>query len=304
MHILPRFPCQRFAWIVSACLAWGCLLFVPARPALAQPPPPAAAPEPPTWQRELAAAHVLQTAAALTSAKDPAAGRAQQERLAQLYRALAEKYPAEPAVQRAAGDYFNASNERDLAVPYWQRAETLDPRDGASAQALGAAALTRGDVLEARNQFQRAVDAAPGEAAYHFDLANVLYLFRHQLAEAGGGAQAEASMVDSLEQYRLAADLAPSDAALAQAYAETFYTLAKPDWQAALAAWEKVRQLDAPQTDFANGNLARISLHLGRPDETDKYLDAINDPGFAGLKATLHGKAAALRQQQAPTAAP
>jgi tetratricopeptide (TPR) repeat protein len=282
----------------AAALFFGWLLTGAALTAFSQSPAPAV----PAWQRDLAAAQVLQTAAALATSRDPAAAQVQRDRLGQLYRDLAAKYPNENAVQHAAADYFGATGNRDLAIRDWHRAETLDPQDAAGAEALGSAALARGDVREARSQFQRAVDARPGEALYHFDLANVLYLFRHDLANPPGPAGSEAVMVSSLEQFRLASDLAPQDARLAQAYAETFYMLAKPDWTGALAAWEKVRSLNAPNSDFANGNLARISLRLGRPEETDKYLDAIRDPGFAGLKAKLHAQAADLRRQQAPPA--
>jgi tetratricopeptide (TPR) repeat protein len=294
MHILRRQPCQRF---VAAALSRLRLLFLLGGAAFAaagQSP----ASSPPPWKADLAAAQVLQAAATLAAAKDPAAAKAQQDRLAQLYRELAAKYPGEAAVQQAAGDFFDAPGHRDLAVPYWQRAQSLDPEDAAAAQGLASAALDRGDVHEARSQFQRAVDARPGEALYHFDLANVLYLFRHDLADPPGAAGSEALMVSSLAQFRMAADLAPRDASLAQAYAETFYTLAKPNWADALSAWEKVRLLDAPNTDFANGHLARVSLRLGLPDEADKYLDAIHDPGFAGLKANLHAQAEKLRRQQ------
>jgi tetratricopeptide (TPR) repeat protein len=276
---------------VSLCAGGGLAAF---------PQTPAPSPTPPAWQTDLAAAHAIQTAASAAPSGDPTAADARQNRLAEMYRELAAKYPGVNPVQRAAGDYFDEIGSTDIAVDYWQRAEMLDPKDAVSAEALGSAALARGDVREAQKQFQHAVDANPGEATYHFDLANVLYLFRHQVADPPGAEGSEAALVSSLAQFRAAADLAPLDARLAQAYAETFYLLAKPDWSSALAAWQRVLALNASNPDFANGNLARVSLHLGRADDADKYLDAIRDPRFGDMKAKLHAQAASLREHQTP----
>ena len=74
---------------------------------------------------------------------------------------------------------------------------------------------------------------------------------------------------------------------LAQAYAETFYVFAKPDWLQALAAWETVRALSGEKTDLPDSHLARISLRLGRPDAASGFLARIHDPQFDGLKAKL-----------------
>jgi tetratricopeptide (TPR) repeat protein len=295
MHIPPRLPCQHLVARIAAvlCLAGA---FGPALPGQTQTPAPAASP--PAWEQELAAARVLQTAAAAAPPGNADAARARQERLAQLYRGLAAKYPLQSDVQQAAGDYLESTGAREQATLYWQRALSLDPQDAPGAAALANAALDRGDVRTARDDFQRAVAARPHDSRYHFDLGNVLYLFRHDLADPPGTAGSAAAMVDALEQFRLAAALAPLDPTLAEAYAQTFYMLAPPDWEGALAAWEKVRQLEGPQTDFANAHLARVSLRLGKADQADGFLHAMHDPRFDGLKANLHAQAMKLRQQQ------
>jgi tetratricopeptide (TPR) repeat protein len=298
MHIPLRLPCQRFVSLTAAALFQAGLLCWPVLPAWTQTRAPAASP--PAWEQELAAARVLQTAAALAPSGDAGAARVRQERLGQLYRDLAAKYPLQSAVQQAAGDYFEGSGAREAAVPYWQRAISLNPQNAAGAAALGNAALDRGDVRAARDDFQRAVTAQPGDSRYHFDLGNVLYLFRHDLADPPGAAGSEAAMVAALEQFRLAAALAPLDPSLAEAYAQTFYMLAQPNWVRALAAWQKVRLLEGQQADFANAHLARVSLRLGKADQADGFLQAMHDPRFDGLKANLHGQAMKLRQQPAP----
>ena len=75
---------------------------------------------------------------------------------------------------------------------------------------------------------------------------------------------------------------------------------AKPDWLAALAAWEAVLALSGEKGDFAISHLARISLRQGKPDAATGYLARIHDPAFDGLKAKLQRQA---EQQQASAAA-
>ena len=134
---------------------------------------------------------------------------------------------------------------------------------------------------------------------YRYELANVLALFRHQLAAAPEPEGSEAVLVRALEEYRRAAELAVGDRHLAQAYAETFYMLAKPDWNAAIAAWLAVRALSGPATDFANSHLARISLKQGRPQEAREYLALFKDPAFDALKEKLNANADRLPQSAA-----
>ena len=200
--------------------------------------------------------------------------------------------PGEAAPEGSVLPFQSASGPDNAATP-----DSKNPA-AAYAEVLGSAALSRGDVREARTQFQSAVDTDPGEPAYHFDLANVLYMFRHDLANPQGAAGSEAMLVSSLEQFRLAAALAPLDASLAQAYAETFDALAQPVWNDALSAWKRVLALQQAHPDFANAHLARVSLHLGDPDQADRFLEAIHDPGFNAMKATLHAQAEKLRRQK------
>ena len=267
------------------------------RTAAADPP----APELPPWQRDLDAARVLQAAVALAPASSPAEDAARRERLGQLYAHLAAQYPDQAPVQKAAGDYYNGVDQPDPAFACWQRAETLDPRDADTAETMGSAYLARGRMRDACGQFERAVAARPDVAEYHFDLANVLYLFRKELLSPPGRPDEQAALTEALGHFRRAAELAPTDLRLAQAYAETFYVFANPDWEQALAAWKAVLALSGTDTDFVNGHLARVSLRLGRSADVNTYLDRIHSPDYDALKTKFRQKAAAL---DAPGAVP
>lgn len=291
MNSVRRRACQTF-WLGLAALAWPSV----------SPGEPAALPPPPPWQAELNAARTVQASLALVPAKDETEEAAREARLAEIYRQLAAKYPDAAPVQQAAGDAM-AELKQPAALLYLQRAQTLDPENAETADSLGSVYLALGRVKEAAGQFQRAVDARPNVAGYQFALANVQYLFRHELLAPPALPDDQAVLRSALAHFRRAALLSPGDLRLAKAYAETFYVFAQPDWTEALAAWQTVLALSADQPDFANGHLARISLHLGRRQEAEAYLAKIHDPAFEPMKKSLLRQAGRV-DKSAPVAAP
>lgn len=233
----------------------------------------------PAWQNELNAARLLSAAA----------DESKQAAVAKTFRELAARYPGNAEVQKACGDHFWDAGAPDEALPFWRAAQVLSPGDPDLASSLGSACLRLARTREAAAQFQRAAAAAPNKAAYHFELANTLALFRHEL-------DGEQSLLAALAEYRRAAELAADDRRLAQAYAETFYILATPQWETALAAWLAVRKLSGDATDFANVHLARINLNLGRFDDARAYLDQLKDPAFLTVRETLRARADRLQR--------
>ncbi len=250
-------------------------------------------PAPPAWQQEIDAARLLEGTLTIAPAKDPAEQESRRVRLQEVYRQLARKYPDEAAVQRATGDHFIRDGQWAAALPFWEKAAQIAPRDADTAARLGGIYLSLGRTRDAYLRLQTAVEAQPNVASYQFDLANVLYLFRQDLMSPPlpGLPDEQAALTLALAHFRRAAELAPGDVRLAQAYAETFYVFAKPDWTQALAAWETVRLLSGDKSDFPNSHLARISLRLGRPDAATEYLSRIHDPRFDDLKVKLLQKA-------------
>ncbi len=277
-------PCQTSRW-TRVCLL---LIVAVGWPWCARAADGAApAPPPPPWQSELTAARALQVSLLLTPARDEAEEKTRRQRLATVYRQLAAKYPAAAPAQQAAGDGLAELESASAGIPYWQRAATLDPKNAEALDAMGAAYLQMGQAKAASEQYQRSVDVRPDVAESQFALANVQYLFRHELIGSSALPDDQAVLRVALEHFRRAAELSPGDLRLAKAYAETFYVFAKPDWAQALAAWQAVLALSGNEQDFANGHLARISIHLGKRAEAEAYLASIHDPAFNGLKATL-----------------
>ena len=259
-----------------------------------------ASPTPPPWQTELDADRTLQASLLLVPAQDAAQAAARRQQLAALYRQLATKYPDASPVQQAAGNALADLESPPAAIPYWLQAEKLDPKDAEVAATLGNVYLQGGQIRPAAEQYQRAVDAQPDVAAYHTDLANVLYLFRQELLSPPALPDQETVLRLALTHFRRAAELSPGNLPLATAYAETFYIFTKPDWQEALTAWQSVRTLSSDHPDFANLQLARVSLRLKRRTEAEGYLASIQDPAYTDLKGKLTQQAAKLGPDLSP----
>ena len=205
-------------------------------------------PTPPPWQRDLDAARILQAAVAL--APDPAADADRRQRLGQLYDHLATQYPDQAEVQRAAGVYYEQNARPDLALACWQRTVALDPHDAATMHAMGSLFLQRGRVRDAYGQFQRAVDTRPTWRPTTPIWPTSCILFRRDLLDPPRRPDEQAALTEALAHFRRASELAPGDMKLAQAYAETFYMLPKPDWPGALAAWKSVLALSGAEHRF------------------------------------------------------
>ncbi len=245
---------------------------------------PAAAPSAspaPTAQEELHAATLLEAALFAREAREE-----EFHKLDGVFAGLEKKYPGDAAIKNAHAEFLWSIEEPQRAMETWLAAEKLDPDNATVLDHLGGSYLAAGNVKKATGYYQRAVGSAPGDAAAHFSYANVLFIFRHELLD-GAHPDARAVLTKALEEFSEAARLQPNDANYARAFAETFYTIDSPDWQAALGAWEHFYTVTS-QKDFALLNLARVHMKLGQKAEAREKLGLIHDPAYSHLKAQLN----------------
>jgi len=245
----------------------------PARGAAPLPPP-----ESP--QAELRAAKLLETALDARHAGDQ-----DWQKLENIYTDLEARYPGESAVRNSHAEFLWNKGEQRRAVDTWLAAEKLDPSDAVVLDHLGGSFLAAGDAKKAAGYFARAVESAPDNAGYHFSYANVAFLFRHELHDAIHP-DSEAVLDEAMKQFSEAARLQPLNAEYARAFAEAFYTVSKPDWHAALQAWQHFYEVSA-RKDFALLNLARVHLKLGNKTEARASLARIQGTEYGRLKARL-----------------
>lgn len=201
------------------------------------------------------------------------------------YETILQEGPASAAAHRASAEFLADTGNLRAAIAHWRRAQQLEPGNAATANSLGGAYLKAGRAAESAEQFARAVELASDNAAYHFNLANVEFMLRHELKVAWNMEMPDL-LRHALNEFRTASRLSPTDVEYARAYAETFYALPNPDWAEAEAAWKHVLAL-SPQGDFAYLQLARISLKRGDAGEARRCLAKLNDSRTAALKRKL-----------------
>jgi tetratricopeptide (TPR) repeat protein len=240
-------------------------------------------PQTQTPGEELRAAKLLEAALFARHASDE-----EWETLAGIYAQLETKYPNDAAIKNGYAEFlWNRGDERQ-AVDHWLSAEKIEPTNAAVLDHLGGSYLAAGDPRKAAGYFARAVRSSPDDADYHFSYANVAFLFRHELHDSAHP-DSESVLTEALQQFSEASRLQPLNAEYARAYAEAFYTVAAPDWEKALAAWQHFFDL-TPQKDFALLNLARVYLKLGRNEEARASLERIQGAEYGRLKGQMSRK--------------
>lgn len=207
------------------------------------------------------------------------------ERAKAAFEAQLQQEPASAAVHAAYAQFLSDHEQLRAAVSHLRLAEMMEPGNAAIANALGGAYLRMGRAVESAAQFQRAIDDDGDVAAYHYNLANVEFLLRHDLSAAWRIPDV-AVLRRALAQFRAATGLSPDDMEFARSYAEAFYALPDPNWKQAVAAWKHVLALE-PQSDFAYLQLARVSLKLGDKAQARSFLDQIKDARHDALKQKL-----------------
>ncbi len=213
-------------------------------------------------------------------------------RVEQIYYQLVRDNPQSVPAQNALAAFLWNNGKAEAAVEHWRTVQRLEPENAEAANSLGGAYLRMGRVREAAEQFLLAVRSESDNPDYHFDLGNVEFVLRHDLAAAWKIDSAEV-LQRALFQFREASRLAPTDLEYARAYAETFYGMPNPDWKEAQVAWQHYLELSTNR-NFAYLHLARISLKRHNKAEALSFLDKISDPSYSEIKEKLRKQAEAL----------
>ncbi len=200
-----------------------------------------------------------------------------------------QEHPGSAEAHARYAEFLSEHNNLRAAVMHWRTAQLLAPRNAAIANALGGAYLRMGKAAKSAAEFTRAIGLDSTNAAYHFNLANVQFMLRHDLTAAWKMELPDVLRL-ALAEFREASRLSPNDIEYARAYAETFYGVPDADWTEAEAAWKHVLTL-SPQSDFIYLQLARVSLKRGDAEGARQFLHKIVDARHDGLKRKLLAQA-------------
>jgi len=215
-------------------------------------------------------------------------------RVEQIYYQLARDNPQSVPAHNAVAAFLWKNGKAEAAIEHWRTSQRLQPENGEAANRLGGAYLRMGRVREAAEQFLFAVRSESDNPDYHFDLANVEFVFRRDLTAAWKIDSAEL-LQRALFEFREASRLAPTNLEYAGAYAETFYGMPNPDWEQAQIAWQHYLELSTNRNrNFAYLQLARVCLKRHKKAEALSFLDKISDPSYSGVKEKVRKQAETL----------
>lgn len=248
---------------------------------------PAATPAP--YLGDLRAARLME---ATLSGQNLGADAAEWQKLETVYADLDAKYPGTEEILNDWAQFRWDLGDWEVAVKKWRAVIGKNPRNDYALSSLGDASLRKGQIRDGATYYLRASESAPTNAAYHFALGNILFLFRKDLTDAEAPDE-HAVAQRAIKQFSEAVRLEPLNGEYAKAAADIYYGIQPPEWEAALAAWNHFLEI-SPQKDFAYVNLARIHLKMGHKAEARACLAQIHSPDFERLKARLTEKIDAL----------
>lgn len=153
---------------------------------------------------------------------------------------------------------------------------------------LGNYLAEQGHPLDAVSYFMAAIKLAPDEPLYHYQLGTLLHEARDDfvLSDEWTAESVDAAMH---EAFRRAAELAPDRIEFTYRYAESFYDLSDPDWDAALKVWASLEEQarSAPEREAMRLHAANVCLKLGKFAHARLLLDNVTDPALAQQKEKL-----------------
>jgi tetratricopeptide (TPR) repeat protein len=188
----------------------------------------------------------------------------------------------------AYGYLLGKVDQRKQSIAMLLKANQLDPNLPLVKNQIGNYLAEEGKPLDAVSYYLSAIKLAPKEPLYHYQLGTLLYTARDDFLKSG---EWKKEAIDHAihEAFRQAAELAPDRIEFTYRYAESFYDLDPPDWDAALKEWGKLEE-KAPtpiERETMRLHAANILIKQGRADHARVVLDTVTQPELQKQKAKL-----------------
>jgi len=219
---------------------------------------------------------------------DEALFHGEAQSIASSYDILLQKNPDFATAYAAYGVFLGKVGMTRQAVAMLLKANKLDPNIATVKNQIAKHLAEDGKPLEALPWLMSAIDLAPKEPLYHYNLGQLLLTGRENFLTSGEFTRAGLDKA-MLGAFQRAAELSPADLSLAYQYAKAFYELDPPRWDEALEVWNKLadRPVTTTMRQLVRLQRANVLLKLGRREEAHTELDGITDPKLADEKKTL-----------------
>jgi tetratricopeptide (TPR) repeat protein len=231
---------------------------------------------------------LLEDAAKQGDKLDEESLRDQLQGLSHEYELLLHDSPNFAAAYVAYGLLLGKIDMRKEAMAMLLKANQLDPDIPLVKNQLGNYLAEQGKPLEAVNYFFSAIKLEPKEPLYHYELGKLLYEGRDDFLKSG--VYTREKLDDAmLEAFRRAAELAPDRLEFTYRYAESYYDLAKPDWDGALKVWASLEEKAQSPLERQTMRLqaANVLIKDGRTDPARFLLTTVTEPTLAAQKQKL-----------------
>ncbi len=213
------------------------------------------------------------------------------------YELLLRNNPSFAAGYAAYGYLLGKIEMRKEATAMLLKANQLDPDLALVKNQLGNLLAEEGKPVQAAPYFIAAIKLEPNEPLYHYQLGTVLAEARDDFIKVGEWTRA--SLDNAMHHaFQRAAELAPDRFEFAYRYAESFYDMEKPDWDAALKMWSTLEEKapTAIERQTMRLHAANICIKLGKLAHARALIDTVDDPKLQGQKERLLPQLAAAKK--------
>ncbi|HEY1111438.1 MAG TPA: hypothetical protein VGE76_22475 [Opitutaceae bacterium] len=210
------------------------------------------------------------------------------QRVLHEYELLLRNNPSYAAGYAAYGYFLAKVDMRKEATAMLLKANQLDANIPLVKNQLGNILAEDGKPLQAVAYYLAAIKLEPNEPLYHYQLGTLLTEARDDFLKSGEWTR-EAVDTAGHNAFKKAAELAPDRFEFAYRFAESYYDLEKPDWEAALKAWSALEEKAQTPIERQTMRLhaANVLIKMGRLDHARALLETVDDPKLKAQKDRL-----------------
>lgn len=210
------------------------------------------------------------------------------QRVLHEYELLLRNNPSYAAGYAAYGYFLAKVDMRKEATAMLLKANQLDANIPLVKNQLGNILAEDGKPLQAVAYYLAAIKLEPTEPLYHYQLGTVLTEARDDFLKSGEWTR-EAVDTAAHNAFKKASELAPERFEFAYRFAESYYDLEKPDWDAALKAWSALEEKAQTPIERQTMRLhaANVMIKMGRLDHARALLETVDEPKLKAQKDRL-----------------
>jgi Flp pilus assembly protein TadD len=205
------------------------------------------------------------------------------------YEDFLKHHPDHVRAHIAFGSFLNDTGDEDAALPEFEKATQLDPKNPAAWNDLANMYSHIGPVSKMFEMYSKAIELDPTEPVYYQNLATVVYLYRVDAREYYHFTNDQPVFDKAMRLYEKAAALDPTNFALATELAQSYYGIKPIRTEDALNAWTNALKIATTEIERQGVyiHLARFKVNAGRFAEARQDVARVSDASLDELKTRI-----------------